>query len=727
MGRKLAYHHRSPNGQNKGWYFGIPNFDVANNFVYAIESLRTATGNSLDSKKRHVADAAVAAANNISTSLMSVDDGDTGNIRNALDFLKTAANAERRKEAQLLKNYKDKLKAQLPKNYGKDIDAIIKKIDSIDLVYKGSTDTNKANFQADYDAYVELVEMINFIRKGYEETLYDLQRLKKHRKTSMELKEYREKSGTSETKGLFSDLYKDDVRFIGEQNIISLLKESIGADRKVESMFGSAFRNAMRKYTFTSENLHFFNQIGGEGSSELQAALLASIGTDILQLLQEELRKQGKNDFTELDNIEDIIKQYYDNLHNGKNLTRFQQDLLYNWDECLIILDRAIKEFGIKELQTEKEKSKRKRQIAYRKQRDSNNNNTISSILTTLGENRLLKNFQGLNIKVATKTSHGNFNEFFSQFTRQAISDHLTQAKPNGAADAYAVGSVNISVDSESYVKYINARNEAISNSIAKIRKGVADDQTKKIKDLNDTLENIEKTLVADHAKIQKINVDDKLFLYEESFKLSKSAEVGIRGAFHGRAMQILNYIDTMYSIPDDVITLPDKKNLYFLALNLSRAAIGDTAKDPLVTYFSVFAGLLMFEDVAGIAKDISEQASQNTEQKIHLYKLNGVYVPASFVLSYTYTTMEQLLGLMDIGKASGFRSAVQMDTRDAVKNINEVAKWTKTRKYPKNVAYSTHWYNLADKVASGTIVKIAFLSGFLKLIDKLTNDLMGR
>ena len=67
------------------------------------------------------------------------------------------------------------------------------------------------------------------------------------------------------------------------------------------------------------------------------------------------------------------------------------------------------------------------------------------------------------------------------------------------------------------------------------------------------------------------------------------------------------------------------------------------------------------------------------------------------------------------------------MDTRDAVKNINEVTKWTKTRKYPKNVPYSTHWYNLADKVASGTIVKIAFLSGFLKLIDKLTNDLLRR
>jgi len=102
--------------------------------------------------------------------------------------------------------------------------------------------------------------------------------------------------------------------------------------------------------------------------------------------------------------------------------------------------------------------------------------------------------------------------------------------------------------------------------------------------------------------------------------------------------MAILNYIDTLYTIPSDIFTPPDKENLYFLALNLADAASGNAdVRESLRYYLSIFAGLIMFEDVERIALDIKAGLTTSVVKNIHLYKLNGIYVPSSMILSYTY------------------------------------------------------------------------------------------
>ena len=79
-----------------------------------------------------------------------------------------------------------------------------------------------------------------------------------------------------------------------------------------------------------------------------------------------------------------------------------------------------------------------------------------------------------------------------------------------------------------------------------------------------------------------------------------------------------------------------NRELLSFLALNLNPSAAAASAKGPLENYFSIFAGLLMFDDVKNMALEAAKIAQENTHiHQIHLYNLNGIYVPASMILSY--------------------------------------------------------------------------------------------
>lgn len=726
-GKKLKkqYTKRHP---GLGWFFGIPDFKISNGFTYAIESLKNtemsnAISNSINNKKKKLAEDAENTLNSVVQSLRDIESNNAA-IRNALDFLKRAANSERRKEILVLKEYQDKIKSSLPEKEQKKVLKAIQSAEEIDL---------DKNF--DFSVYSDLVLSINYLRNGYQQTLQRLQNLQSHKKTDQTLKDYlteKKTAGNKETDKLFQDIYKDSIGFIGEQNILSLLGEASSSGRHSKSVFSQNFRNAIKKYIFSPEILAKFNNRGGNGivtRGQLQGALLASIGTDILQVLQEQLNAQQKKDFVQLENIDQIVDEYFQNYRDSKNLTRFQRALLEDSTELQKILDNAIRTFGIEEIEEDKELQRRARQIKYRDTTyDSKDKNSFLNILKSTGNESLLKKFRGLRFNVTTKTSHGNFDEFLQQFVSQSIEDKSFQSRGGQAIDEYALGSVTCYLENiDDFINYINAIDTAVIQARSFARKTVENDQTERLKNMNIAMQKAEEILMQKIKQIDTLDSETKnVFIYHESFKLSKSAEVGLRGPFKGREMAILNYIDTLYTIPSDIFTPPDKKNLYFLALNLADAAGGKTtdAREALRYYLSIFAGLIMFEDVERIASDINASLLTSGVKNIHLYKLNGIYVPSSMILSYTYTQMKAIYKIAEQGNKTprGFNASITIDSKKANNAITEVVNWTKTRKYPKDgKAYSYHWYELANDVASGTKIRVAFLSSFLKLIEKLT------
>lgn len=104
---RKQYTHRFP---GLGWYFGIPDFKVTNGFTYALESLTTkATSDAINGdiakkmidKKNKLGEDATAALKNVMNSFKNIDKTDSY-LRNALKFLKRAADSERKKETMIL-------------------------------------------------------------------------------------------------------------------------------------------------------------------------------------------------------------------------------------------------------------------------------------------------------------------------------------------------------------------------------------------------------------------------------------------------------------------------------------------------------------------------------------------------------------------------------------------------------------------------------------------------
>jgi hypothetical protein len=117
-------------------------------------------------------------------------------------------------------------------------------------------------------------------------------------------------------------------------------------------------------------------------------------------------------------------------------------------------------------------------------------------------------------------------------------------------------------------------------------------------------------------------------FIVHESTKFYLSLEHGKNREFSGREMSIFHYLDEAAytgSFNPTVLT--------FMAMNLATDAIGAANKEPLETYLSIFAGLIMFDDFAVVAKNLTNQIDLSNIKNIHLYKLQSMYFPASYFL----------------------------------------------------------------------------------------------
>jgi hypothetical protein len=185
--------------------------------------------------------------------------------------------------------------------------------------------------------------------------------------------------------------------------------------------------------------------------------------------------------------------------------------------------------------------------------------------------------------------------------------------------------------------------------------------------------------------------------------------------AFEGRDMIILNYLDELYAANGLAgLELPQKEALEFLALNLSSLAVGGPYKSTLANYLSIFAGLLMFDDVYNMAKEADKMLKKATPYKtvkqIHLYNLNGIYVPASMLLTYTYTTMKQVENAIDKGLAA--KASIHTD-----KANKAAASYLANRPIP----IKPEWFKLGNAASSGTTIRIIFLSNFVQLLNELS------
>ena len=662
-----------------GWLYGIPDVSLTNHFVY-FNNLLDTTFNATNRKY----EIGKIAQNLFVSGMSSLETADI-QINQAVDFIQKIAQHERTKEISAVQAYCQKNKIDFP-------------------AFKDKLNPKFA-LEDPETFYLTLTKLINEARLGTQRYLDELKRIK---------------ANAEGAKTKLSDYFTNDARYRVAGDARSFLRKLIGnyqENKNTDDTYAQKLQEIV---------LDIINETIGEkiNSAEDFAAIGVAILTDIENKAQKKLEENGLNDFTELmkDNmLEEIKNTYLKEIYQQKKeeQTAIQQ-ALNNYDKNGF--DRIIRNvkdiFGITTLdknsnEYQKQLIEIKKQAARRSKDTKQERQAVSKIRNRIKNKKMRENFQQINFtKLDYKTQHGNAQELVVSFIEE---NGLTVGKRGSATDILSVFcNYEIKPNDKIIEKFLEEIGDELNNIY------LNDDSSANNRDLRKSIstmnENIDVVIAKLEEKLKELNNNNlgDFFIFHESLKLYSSIETGVNkkfgeSGFGGRNMNILSYIDFMLSACDaaGISTPANRELLIFLALNLSELAIGRGNSDPLAKYFSIFAGLLMFDDVVNMAKEATQELPESSIKQVHLYNLNGVYVPASMVLSYVSDALQ--LGAQE----ATYAATASINSSGATKAIND---WEN----PEHLR-PEHWQKMGAAVASGTKVKIAFMSAFLSFITNLS------
>ena len=336
---------------------------------------------------------------------------------------------------------------------------------------------------------------------------------------------------------------------------------------------------------------------------------------------------------------------------------------------------------------------------------------------------------------------------FTSNFSSPALSERLN-VLVNKFLDAFlqtggsnmgddSLGAVVINWDTPDYQDEINRIDQTLHELDAAMTKfsKIRTDRDKVLganaamnKEIENALKNLDQYL-------EDQDDEQKAFIIHDSDKYYYSIEQGFEGAYHkqehrriggfgGRTMSILNYIDTMSNLSQNFGI--DYSNLYFVALNLGpyTAGNGTSAQANLEELFTYAAGMIMFDDVAIAVKESLKELSFSNITNIHLYQLQGLFFPSSYILEQTANylagcdydetdaAVAQIQTSMSI-YAPGYENLYEQGSKE-YKTVDNALK--------RFITYdeTTTWNTIKNEVSAQTKVSIHFFLNFQNFISQI-------
>ena len=324
-------------------------------------------------------------------------------------------------------------------------------------------------------------------------------------------------------------------------------------------------------------------------------------------------------------------------------------------------------------------------------------------------------------------TAHGFWAEFNDTLKKQAIN-----ISANVGIDLLTVTiTLNNDENRKRMQQFLSDMNNIISDAFTKQKTITYNTLQDAIKNEKETQQNLIKAAQNAYKDLKKEKGDErkKFFVTHESLKMYKEVEEGKHsGAFTGREMNITSILTKLFAAAETVGIknldfFMDKKTLITFLINIDDLSLGHENKEPLELYFSLFAGLLMFDDITNLCKEAYKHLKeQNKEQKtrnnsidqLHVYKINSIYFPISVILD---NTIKQ------------FESIQQFSSTSFTAQKTAIATLTikKLKKRDKGTSTKNEWEAERDESLQSLRLQIFFLSSFSKYVKKLYELMEGK
>jgi len=664
----------------------LPRYRAAARFVYFNDLIESTQNISLNNHKIQLYNDVMTNLIDPASSIFNINEQNNNEvITSAIQFLKSVAANERRKEVLIVQQYLNQLQRDLPPNIlnNKDFNDIYNKLqqfmndpESVDLT----------------DFYKDLTTCINAIRSNLTDYSNRLKQI---------LNENR------------NNIRSDQYLFRVAGDIDGILRNIIDTKaREQENSFSAKTQKLLIQFAeqYAKNNLtaktHF-------------PAFLVALTIDFEHYLQTHLKENQTLDDVK-DELEQLFEQY--TTITDATSTNFLERMRQENQEAETILTDLEKGMGFEQIKPETEAWRQREKQLKVRERSRQRNNTIDNYLRKGFKNTKLYKEQLKYLTWTTSNPKNNRHGTIYEYVQSIISDQFTgKVSGSAAADVISIGGITGTINPQYrdllYESVIQVREE-LENFAKQQHENRMTDLSKKYTEMNQHLERITQQL---DSALKQLNIPDNLFIYHESLKLYQRIEEGKVSELHGRELNILTLLDQLYTFSGivDGLTLLDRNTMYSLVLNLSSMAIGGGLKDSLENYFAIFAGMLMFDDAQNMAKELADSAvnqlnRESQVKNIHLYLINDIYIPGSMVLSFVADALE--MGYQDIS-TRGNIAKVEIDTSKADSEISNYLQHKEGR-------YSIRdWPIEANAVSKGITARITFLTAFLKFLENLQEN----
>lgn len=565
----------------------------------------------------------------------------SAHVNAVIDFISSVAANERKKELDSIKNYCEKMKKDYP------FAANILKEDYI---------------QSDPDGFQsELVIAFDSARKDLETTKKSIQRLYANAGLS--------NNGKIKSK---QDYFDTEYLFTLASNLEDFAKQmvSTSVSTKIDD---SSIRQKVN--AFAMQGIQKLGIIDKITSGEQLIAVGAMMEVQLQQQVQQELDNSSASTFKEITvpTLDSIGEKFLNELETRQSSDPLLQLLIDNFDDpqFQLAVDNVISILGLKEDPSKDIVGMTDQLKDYINKINTEDCNAVESSFISLRQD-IMKNSE-LNeslFKVTFKvsgssgTKHGNIWEMIQGMLKGA------KVKENVATDLVTYHfDYDVKQDSAKITNYISKLGESLSSIKSQLKKSQKNDKRealmRTVHKANISIQKINQAIEDELNKIDKFK-NQKMFIQHESLKFSTSAERGmnINGkiGFSGRHMKLTSYLGYLSSMAlamknDSNLSL-NMPELEFLSYNILPGSIGDdgTTQTALENYLSMYAGMMMFDDVENMATEAIQNVQSLTSgqqvETLHVYNVNNMMVPASVILTRMSQSLQRAASTIDTGAA---------------------------------------------------------------------------
>lgn len=619
-------------------------------------------------------------------------------ITSAIEFLEKVAENERRKEVKIAIQYKDEIANKFKGIKSNEVKKMIEQLDEYC--------TNPTGFQNNggiSSFYKNLALCINLVRQEKEDLEERINQILATNRKNM--------------KDLSSNYYV----YRAPTDIDGILKNAIGI--KASEKQGSLASLVQRLIIdYVTKNIPKKQLIEKD-----PVVVLSSLMIDFMDFLQKQFdRNKTMKKLDEIDekSLKEIFEKF---IQQDDELLKTIKGETDSKVQALLDLSTAL---GIRHSKTIEEIDERNKELKKKSNRQANYGK--KTIIEAFGRDFYNKYIR--DIRWRTQTGPKDIRAGILYEIIKVITDGGNKVRGSAAIDRiyYDIATLQITlpeIDKNLIDKKVIETKEAIEQSASIQRKDRFDDQIEQLKAMNNNLAEVAKEI--DNILDKYDGIKD-LFIYHESLKLYARLEehkMGKEEGLKGRNLTILNALDRIYSLAGlDDLKLLDKDVLYSIAINLPAGAIAQNLKGSIENYLSMFAGMLMFDDIANMGREIVNQTTLeiiNTEhvKQIHLYLINDIYYPGSIILTYIADALKK--GYNKI--SSSDTAMAEIDTSEA---DSDIATYLNEHPYGSGTynidTWEKLWKDNANKISSHIKVQIYFLASFITFLRDFQEQLQA-